>query len=269
MTFVSITTITAALLLISGVFIGLMNVDGILKRASEQAGIVAYLNEKASTDTTLQTSLLDTIMKMPGVRDVGFISKDSARGRFEEMYGREMLEAVDGNPLPASFDIFLVESGKPDAAAELREMLAPLDGIESVDYSGDWLERLKRLRDLFYVIASVAGLVILLALHATISNTIRLTIYARRDLVRNMHYVGATDTFIRMPFLLEGMLQGFIGGLLCICMMSAARFLLSRFILPDIAVEFNWYFSYLPFTVVIGVFFGWLGSRFAVRKFLV
>jgi cell division transport system permease protein len=270
MTFVSIMTITATLLLICGVFISLMNIDDVLSRTGEQADIVAYLAESAAADNLLQSALVDTIKTMPGIREVGIVTKDSARARFEAMYGTEMFDAVDENPLPASLEIFLFEGSQTSAAAAgLQEKISSLSGIESINYSSDWLDRIKRLRDLFYVVSIAAGLVILLALHAIISNTIKLTIYARRDLVRNMHYVGATDLFIKMPFLLEGMLQGLIGGLLCVCVMIAARFFLSNFILSNISIDFNWYFSYLPFIVVIGVLFGWLGSRLAVRKFLV
>lgn len=269
MTFVSIVTITVTLLLINGVFVGLLNIDGILARASAQAGAVVYLNDNASVDSTRQAALRDSLLNMQGVRDVSFISKDSARARFELLYGKEMLEAVEENPLPASFDIFLDDDNRDVNIEYLRENLPLLSGVESVDFSSDWIDRLRRIRDLFYVISIVAGTIILLALHATISNTIRLTIYARRDLIRNMHYVGATDNFIRTPFILEGMLQGFIGGLLCVGLMSLVRVLMSRFVMPALAVEFNWYVSYLPFIVVTGVFFGWLGSRLAVRKFLV
>ena len=263
MTFVSIMTIAATLFLICGVFIGLMNIDDFLKRASAQADVVAYLSESASADESVQSGIADAIKKMPEVRDAAFLSKDSAWGRFEALYGKEMLEAVDENPFTASFDITLHEGSRTnEAVAELQERLSKLGGIEAVRYSKEWLDDIKKLRDRFYIISAAAGLIILFALHSIISNTIKLTIYARKDLVRNMHYVGATDLFIKMPFLLEGMLQGFIGGVLCICAMAVLKLLL-----PGVSIK--WYFAYLPFVIVIGVFFGWLGSKLAVRKFLV
>jgi len=263
MTFVSIMTITATLFLICGVFIGLMNIDEILRHTSDQADVVAYLSDGASLDTSTQNMLTETVKKMPGVKNVVFMSKDSAWASFEELYGSDMLEAVDENPFPASLNIVLHESSQSaGAAALLQEQVSALAGIESVRYSKEWLETIKRMRDRFYIISAAAGLIIMLALHSIITNTIKLTIYARKDLVRNMHYVGATDLFIKMPFLLEGMLQGFIGGALCVCAMVAARVLLGH-------ISINWYFSYLPFIVLIGVFFGWLGSWLAVRKFLV
>jgi cell division transport system permease protein len=263
MTFVSIMTIAATLFLIGGVFIALMNIDDVLSKAGELPDAVVYLSDAASGDSALLAGLIDTVKKMPGVRGVAFQGKDSAWSRFEAMYGAEMLEAVDENPFAASLDVSLYESGQdPQAVSALQGGISALFGVEAVRYSREWLDYVKRLRDRFYIISIAAGLVILLALHSIISNTIKLTIYARRDLVRNMHYVGATDLFIKMPFLLEGMLQGFIGGLLCVGAMLAARLVLAN-------IAINWYFSYLPFVVVIGVFFGWLGSRLAVSKFLV
>ena len=263
MTFVSIMTITATLFLIFCAFVGLMNIDDVLKRSSEQADIIAYLTDNASVNATLQSKLSEALMDMPQIKDAVFVSKDSAWARFERLYGSEMLEAVDENPFTASFDIVLNENSHSVATVDsLQIKIAALNGVESVRYSREWLDYIKRLRDRFYIIAAAAAFVIFIALHSLISNTIKLTIYARKDLVRNMHYVGATDLFIKMPFLLEGMLQGFIGSLLCICMIFAARFFLST-------ISINWYFSHLPFIIVIGVFFGWLGSKVAVRKFLV
>ena len=263
MTFVSIMTIAATLFLICGVFIALMNIDDILNRAGEMPDAVVYLSDGVSGDLVKRGALIDSVRNMPGVKTVAFQSKDSAWTRFEATYGAEMLEAVDENPFAASLDVTLYESSQTSrAAAELQEMISALNGVEAVRYSRDWFDYIKMVRDRFYIISMVAGVIIILALHAIISNTIKLTIYARRDLVRNMHYVGATDLFIKMPFLLEGMLQGFIGGALCVAVMVAARVALSN-------ISINWYFSYLPFVVVIGVFFGWLGSRLAVSKFLV
>jgi len=263
MTFVSIMTITATLFLIFCAFVGLMNIDEVLRKSGEQADIVAYLTDNASADAFTQSKLTNALLEMPQIREIIFVSKDSAWARFERLYGSEMLEAVDDNPFSASFDILLNESSHTVAAVDsLQEKIAALGGVESVRYSREWLDYIKRIRDRFYIISAAAAFVILIALHSLISNTIKLTIYARKDLVRNMHYVGATDLFIKMPFLLEGMLQGLIGSLFCICMMFAARFFLST-------ISINWYFSYLPFIIVIGVFFGWLGSQVAVRKFLV
>ncbi|MFP4014869.1 MAG: cell division protein FtsX [Chitinispirillaceae bacterium] len=262
MTFVSILTITATLFLISGVFIGLMNINDVLKRSESQADIVVYFTEVASRDEASQKKVYQKIRKMPEIASAALVSKDSAWNRFRAQYGDEMLEAVDENPFPASVELILMEGSRSsEQVSELQRKVSSFSAVESVEYSQKWLDYIKDLRNQFYWVSAVVGLVVFLALHSIVSNTIKLTIYARRDLVRNMHYVGATDLFIKMPFLLEGMLQGLIGGVLCIVALFAAR-ILTQFSL-------NWCFSYLPFIIIIGVLFGWLGSQSAVRKFLV
>ncbi|MFP4165340.1 MAG: cell division protein FtsX [Chitinispirillaceae bacterium] len=263
MTFVSIMTITATLFLISGVFIGLMNIDDVLKRSESQADIVVYFTETASGNVSAQKELFSEIRQMPEVSSAALVDKDSAWKRFRAQYGEEMLEAVDENPFPASVELVLKEGYRgSEKVRELQGSVSTLSGVESVQYSREWLDYIKKIRDRFYIVSAVVGFIVFLALHSIVSNTIKLTIYARRDLVRNMHYVGATDLFIKMPFLLEGMLQGLIGGVLCIVALFIARIFMTQFSL-------NWCFSYLPFIVFIGVLFGWLGSKSAVRKFLV
>ncbi len=263
MTFVSIMTIAATLFLISGVFIGLMNIDDVLNKSDEQADLAVYFTENASHDLPLQIKTLKTVRNMPQIKSALLVTKDSAWSRFERIYGKEMLESVDENPFPASVDIVLNENAQSsEAVGKLQASLSSLNGVESVQYSREWLERIEDFRKKFYLISAIVGVIVFLALHSIVSNTIKLTIYARRDLVRNMHYVGATDMFIKMPFLLEGMLQGLVGGLLCIAALLLSRFFMTQFTL-------NWYFSFMPFILIIGVFFGWLGSKSAVRKFLV
>lgn len=263
MTFVSILTITATLFLISGVFIALMNINDVLNRSESQADVVVYFTEIVSRDTAAQNKVYEKIRKMPEVAGAALVSKDSAWNRFRTQYGDEMLEAVDENPFPASVELVLGEDYRSsERVSELQRNVSALDEVESVEYSQKWLDYIKSLRNQFYWVSAAVGLVVFLALHSIVSNTIKLTIYARSDLVRNMHYVGATDLFIKMPFLLEGMLQGLIGGLLCIVALFFARISLTQFSL-------NWCFSYLPFIVIIGVLFGWFGSQSAVRKFLV
>jgi cell division transport system permease protein len=97
-----------------------------------------------------------------------------------------------------------------------------------------------------------------------IANTIKLTIYARRELVHNMHFVGATDAYIRAPFILEGMLQGFIGGALAV----GGLFIIK--IIPASHVPIYWgpWYTFL-LLLPVGVLFGCIGSVDAVRKFLV
>ena len=260
MTFVSILTIAATMLLISGMTLGLVNIDEFLRRSQDQADVAVYLYDNVAENVELRKLLFDSLNSMAQIKHVEFVSKDNAWERFKAIHGEEILEAVDENPFPASFDLIL-ESGAD--ADELQNALMQIDGIESMQYSREWLDFVRRLRHNFLLISGIMAVIITLALHAMISNTIKLTIYARKELVSNMRYVGATDFFIKMPFILEGMLQGLIGGLICISVLYTVKFVFSH-------IPVYWGTEFVPLLILtIGVFFGWLGSVSAVRKFLV
>ncbi|MDG5816037.1 permease-like cell division protein FtsX [Chitinispirillales bacterium ANBcel5] len=264
MTFVSILTISATMLLISVVTLGLINIDTLLRSSENQADIAVYLFDSYAEDSKNNQRLLDTLKAMPQVREAFFVSKQDAWQRFKSIYGDEILESLEDNPFPASIDLSLHEEyHSAESASELKNILAQFEGVETVQYSREWLDFVQNLRDHFFLISIIMGAIITLALHAMISNTIKLTIYARKELVSNMRYVGATDLFIKMPFLLEGMLQGFIGGIFSILALYVAKLSLSH-------LPIYWGLDFLPLIILFtGVFFGWLGSLSAVRKFLV
>jgi cell division transport system permease protein len=264
MTFASIVTIAFSLFLLGGITIVLVNVHSWLKDASEQAGVVVYLDEEIGRDSAASASVIEQISQFPHVKSTRYIDKHAAWGRFEDLYGSEMLEAVDENPLPASIEIILNEQYQSRSATEeFKREVEQIDGVEGLHYSRDWFIQLERFRSYLLWGTLILVVVIAVALNFIISNTIKLTIYARRDLVTNMHFVGATDLYIKMPFILEGMLQGFIGGLFALLLLEIARFSFS-------SLDVMWGEWHIQVIVLItGVVFGWIGSLSAVRKFLV
>ncbi|KMQ52353.1 Cell division protein FtsX [Chitinispirillum alkaliphilum] len=264
MTFVSVLTIAVSMLLISGVILGIINTDALLRRSEDQADLAVYLTVRASEDHSLQNTILEKIGSKKQVQDVILISQTDAWNRFEEMYGSEILESVDENPFPASIEITLKEGYQSSAEiSEFKYAISELEGIEAVQYAREWVDFVGRMRSYFFYVSLGLSLLIMLALHAMISNTIKLTIYARKELVRNMHYVGATDFFIKAPFLLEGMLQGGIGASVSVAVIYSLKV-----VFPNLPLY--WGTDFLPPLILsIGVLFGWLGSQSAVRKFLV
>ena len=143
------------------------------------------------------------------------ILKGSAVMSFGMMVGKNGAGAVDENPFPVSMEITVAAGYQsPQALDEFRAELVALDGVEGVQYSREWMRILKKIRMWFTWGTAAIVPFLILALHFMIANTIKLTIYARRDLVRNMRFVGATDLYIKMPFVLEGMLQGLVGAIL-------------------------------------------------------
>lgn len=264
MTFVSIITIGASLFFMSIIGIGIYNINGLLKQTGNQADIAVYLKDDVSSKEDSVAAMLWRIKQDEKVKNAVFISKDSAVKKFTEMYGREMLDAVNGNPLPASFDVYIVERYRTNKdIRELQEQIQMQRGVESVRYSKEWIDLVERFRVYFLVGAVLLITLMVLVLHIMITNSIKLTIYARQELVKNMLLVGATRFFINTPFILEGMIQGLFGACTGLFALTIVKITFAN-------VPVLWGPSYVPALFLLtGAFFGWIGSMSAVRKFLV
>lgn len=269
MTFISIVTVAIVLFVSGLVCVASFSVWAYLKHAVERADFVVYLTDSASSNEVTRSNLLDSLRSFPQVLSVTYVDRDSALGRFSNLYGPEMLDAVDGNPLPASFEIALSRKYQSSAsAAALKDRLRNQKGVEGVRFAREWIEFLERVQHWFFyaAIALVAGMIVVL--HMTVSNTIKLTIYARKELVRTMHLVGATRFYIAMPFIVEGMLQGCIGGAIAMVLFFILKVVFMAE--PSLRqVPLEWGPDLMPLGFLLtGVLFGWFGSVFAVRKFL-
>ncbi len=263
MTFVSIITIAITLFFLGCIIVGGLSVRRWLDNTSKKANVIVYLEDELYEDSIKCDSLILGINLFEEVDSVYMVGKDEAWEEFEKNYGPEMLDAVNENPLPARLDITLNRKLiYADAVGTLKSKLQRFEGIEGVNYSYELLSVLKRFNKIFIWGASIIVVVLLFALHFMIANTVKLTIYARKDLIVNMQYVGATDFFIKTPFVLEGILQGMIGGILAILSLSILKLFLYRFSL----YWGEWYF--FPAIFSVGVLFGWIGSTSAVRRFL-
>jgi cell division transport system permease protein len=268
MTFVSIVSIATSLLFITVIAVALLNVNLLLRRGTDQADVAAYIRDDMVHDSNVTAELLRRVRLEPTVRTVVFIDKDSAWKRFSGLYGTDLLEAVDGNPLPASLEIYLNDNARsPAQALKITDLLGRYPEIESVRYSREWIEWVERLRFGFWVAVIVLIVIMNFILYFMISNTIKLTIYARKEIISHMQVVGATASFVKMPFIIEGMLQGFIGGVLCITAGGCLRLLFNSQIAWGMQNVPGW--SLPLFILFMGVLYGWMGSAGAVRKFLV
>ena len=264
MTFVSIVTISIALFIALGIGVVMLNIRVLFNNAVEKADFVVYVKETAAADTSGLKGLVAAVRLFPQVKSAVLVDKDASLTRFAALYGQEILSAVEGNPLPVSIEISLKKEYLTDSSAmELSEALSSLQGVENVRYAREWMEFLARFQRWFHRAAIILALVMIITLHITISNTVKLTIYARRELVQNMRLVGATRYFISMPFIVEGMLQGFIGGSIA----ALAFIIIKASLPPSLPVFFGPAFvPALP--LILGTLFGWVGSGAAVRKFL-
>jgi cell division transport system permease protein len=264
MTSVSIVAIAVSLTIIYALVLGALNLRVLFATMLHQVDVVAYLDDAAALDSLGIAQLQSLVAQFPQVDSVGLTTKQQAWMRFEQLYGNEMLASVDSNPLPASLDIRVLATFKTRQDIEsLGSELQALKGVESVDFSPEWFERISALRRYLMLGALLAALACVLVLYFIVSNTVKLTIYARKDLVTNMRYVGATNGYIAAPFIIEGVLQGALGATAAIGCGALMRYGVGLHLL-------SWGPPMLPWLMLgTGVAFGWLGSRSAVRRFLV
>ena len=200
-----------------------------------------------------------------------YISKDSASAIMRQEFGPGVDELVDLNFLPASFKVKVdADSGLGQITNFVNTMIKKR-GVDEVKYNEGLLRVLESNLSIFNFIGGGIGLLILLASVILVYNTIRLTIYAKRELIRAMKLVGATNGFIRSPFIVEGILQGTIAGSISVFFMYAIFEYILPLYLPEMGI-ISWPFGRWYFLVAtmlgLSILMGWLGSFFAARKFI-
>ena len=188
--------------------------------------------------------------------------------------GREasVLEGLPRNPLPASIEVAFHPSGgeKPDPE-KLRKKLEAFTGVAEVQYSEEWLNRFEGLMKVFRLAGLIIGGLLGLGVLFIVTNTIKLTIYSRQEEIEIMKLVGATDWFVKTPFLLEGSMQGIVSGMLSVLVLYSGYLILSvkkadifGFALLDFVFIPN---SYTLTIFVVSVALGLLGSFIALGRF--
>lgn len=207
------TTIVMALALtIHGVFVLLMvNANAAMQNWENDNQITVFMQRNADREQILQVG--KSIKGQPGVIGLIIVSPKEASGRLKEMMGEEaaLLDELDENPLPYSLEFRLARPDRVRASTLAKEISA-MPGVESVAYDQQWAQRLSSIIGATRHLGNIISFLLLLAVALIVSNTIKLTIVARREEVEIMRLLGADDAFIQTPFLYEGMLQGVLGA---------------------------------------------------------
>ncbi len=211
----SIGTIAASFLII-GVFLLISsNLNAVLSGWKEEVQITAFL--KDGLPAAQISSLKDEISTERGIKALSYVSKEQALADFKrDLKGQEgLLEGLGYNPLPSSFQIRVDEAlQSPEALKDLAGKLKKLNGVEDVLYGQEWIERLTIIMRTLKLIGIGLGTLLLLASIFIVSNTIRFSICGRADEIDVMRLTGASWSYIRTPFLFQGILEGLIGGAL-------------------------------------------------------
>ena len=261
----SVTTIAFSLFVLGLFGLVAVNLRQALHRVAERVEIVAYVLPGTPIETVTLSE--QDIEAFPEVASADFVSEDSAlaRARRELVEFRDLLREMERNPLPASIEVKL-KAGYQDAShvRAVAERLRGFSFVEDVRYGRDWVENVDRLRGLAAAVGLVVGAAFAVVAVIIIGTTIRMAVLQRSREIAIMRLVGATDGFIRRPFLLQGALKGLLGGLVAVGLSYAAYVLINRFLIASSFFTPPQALAVVLFGTVIGL----MGSLLSVGRHL-
>ncbi|MFO7830687.1 MAG: permease-like cell division protein FtsX [Desulfuromonadaceae bacterium] len=271
----TIGTIAVALMLLAFFTLIVLNVQNITQQWSRDIQVTVYLERVPSTTKLEQWQ--QEIEDHPMVEGLTYISQKQAFERFRDRLGQneDLLDGLLPEILPASFELNLAQEARSERGAELLvQELKKNPAFSNFRYGQDWLKRYDAFMFLLKLTGTLAGGFLIFATLFIISNTIKLTIYARRDELEIMTLIGATPMFIKIPFLAEGALQGIIGALLALGGCHALYyFFLKKGLSALLTTTAASNITFLPLplqlgVILLGFLLGICGSMLPLRKFV-
>lgn len=272
---VSSGTIALALLIFSLFLLVYVNLEGAADNWSKKVQVTAYFDQEVNQP---ELALMKSrVLAIAGTDTVNYISKDQAVERFRSrLKGQEaLLTGVSADILPASLEIGLKKGSRSSEAIEAYvARLRSVPGISEIQYGEEWVRRFNTFLNFARLVGALLGAFIFIAVVFIVSNTIKLTVYSRKEEIELLNLVGATRMFIKAPFLIEGTLQGLVGSGVAVVMLSAVYLAFlnnaGNFLPFDPA---HAGLSFLPPSFVAGIFLGgvslgFLGSLTSLRRFI-
>lgn len=273
MVLASIGTVAVSLLIVGISLITVLNANYLAARLESNVEIIAFIKTSVSDEDAL--AVRDQIQGIPGVAKVQFVTKDQAMMDFRKQLGdqQNMIDALGGtNPLP---NLYKITTVSPQDVEQVANKLQALPHTEKVDYGKGVVDKLFAITKWVRLIG--VSFIALLGLAAIflIATTIRLTVFARRREIQIMKILGATNWFIRWPFLLEGMVIGFIGALIAVLIVDSSYLAITDYITRELKFNMfglqkdtNFLVNLGLAMLGVGTFIGTVGSGISIRKFL-
>ena len=271
MSFASVTTVALSLLILGMFLVMVLNLNNMASTLESQVQISVYLQDGL---TDLEMREVGTrITKIPGVVQVNFVGKEEAMSRFKERLGEQqgLLNALgETNPLPNAFEVKVDKTERVKAAAQA---MMQFKGVENAKFGQEVVEQLFALTKMVRIFGLIIIVFLALAALFIISNTIRITVFARRKEIGIMKYVGATNWFIRWPFLLEGMMLGFGGALVAVLFLNETYGILIHQVYESLAFlplipQYPFITNISVVLLVTGTVIGALGSTISLRRYM-
>ena len=261
----SVTTIAFSLFVLGLFGLVVVNLQDALRAIEERVEIVAYILPGTPAEATAQA--LKDIQAFPEVQAANYVSEDDAlvRARAELVELRDVMEELERNPLPASIEVKLKPGFRDaDHVSIVAERMRGFGFVDDVRFGRDWVENVDRLRGLAAAVGIVVGAAFAVVAIIIIGTTIRMAVLQRSREIAIMRLVGATDGFIRRPFLLQGTIKGLLGGLVAVGLSFGAYLLINRYLLQSAFFTKGQALAIVGFGALIGL----LGSATSVGRHL-
>lgn len=269
MTIAAVSTVAISLLLLGGVQVLGIMVNRMTTDWEAKVEVNVFLRTDATENETL--ALQGEVSKMDEVEDVTYVSSEEAFAEFKADYP-DLATGLQSDALPASLRIKLVDAND---AEEVAARIEGAPGVDEVRFGGNIIKRLLQVNALLRTVTLAMSVILMVAAAGLIANTIRLAIYARRDEIGIMKLVGATNWFIRIPFMLEGLFAALVGATVAVIVVLGGNWLLlSRlpeafpFLAPVLDFSSGELFAVAGLLVGVGALVGLAGSSMALRRFL-
>lgn len=260
----SVIAISFSLLTIGLFGLVAFNIQRSIERVEERVEVVAYL-EDGTPDEQIELARRE-IAALPAVLEIGYVSKTQALAEAREMEEfRDVFSDLDANPLPASFEIRLQpEARTPRAVQRVAKQVSAYPFVEEASFGREWLDTVFLLRRILAGAAMIIGGAFAAVAAIIIATAVRISVFARRDEISIMRLVGATNGFIRSPFLIEGLVTGLLGGILAVLLTYGAFLFVGATLIPIEWIPPEWVLA----GVAVGTGFGFVSSAAAVHRHL-
>ena len=255
-------TVAGSLIIVS------QNTDRIIEYLRDKYKIEVFFKQNISNDRIEE--IVQEFQKINGVRSTTIITKLDAKKIFKSQFGEDILDIVGYNPFPASCVINLVKRQKEKINIRpIVNKLRKFSEVDEVNYQGRLINRIETAYQSFVkLMVALLSIVIIVSIFI-ISNTVRLTVYAKKELIKSFELIGATRLFVKAPFIIEGIFHGLIGALLASLFLTGLVEIASSFILSIIGVKISYSFlSLFGFLGGISILISSIGSSRAISQFI-
>jgi cell division transport system permease protein len=268
--FMSLMSIALVLFLLGVFALLMMHAQKLSNHLKENIGFEVVMNSNVKEDNILK--LQKQLDAMPAVKSTEYITKEEAIRRLSEDLGEDFLQWLgnEENPLLPSIDVrFNADYANNDSIAAIQAQLLKDTSVKEIYYQKSLVGLINQNVNRIGLALMIASLVLLIIAITLIRNTIRLSIYSKRFLVRSMQLVGATPAYIRRPFIRSGILQGFLGGLIADAFLALLLYFLDQR-LPELTLvqDYTIFGGIFGGILLLGMLLGGFSTRLALRKYL-